>query len=167
MTDFDPVRILSTLKRHGVALVVVGGIAAVAHGSPLVTEDVDISPDRRTENLDRLAAALAELGARLRVAGEPEGVPFPIDAGFLAAQPHMLYLVTRFGDLDLMLTPAGFPNGYDDLIGQSITVDLGDGTGTPVASLRDVITSKQAAGRLKDQAALPYLRALAERLDDE
>lgn len=39
--DFD--RIVSTLSRHGVAYVLIGGIAAVAHGSTLATEDVDLT----------------------------------------------------------------------------------------------------------------------------
>ncbi len=163
--DSDPVRVVATLHRHGVEFIVVGGLAAVAHGSPLATEDVDIAPRRDRGNFDRLAAALAELGARLRVAGEPDGVPFPIDAGFLAAQPHLLTMVTDAGDVDLTITPSGFPNGYDDLIAGSVIVDLGDGGATRIAALRDVIASKEAAGRDKDLAALPYLRALADELN--
>lgn len=161
---FHPQRIVATLNRHGVQFVVIGGIAAVAHGSPLPTEDVDITPERSVRNLERLAAALHELGARLRTAGEPDGVDFPIDAGFLGAQPHMLTLTTVAGDLDLALTPAGFPNGYDDLVEDSVVVDLGDGAATRVASLHDVIASKEAAARTKDLAALPVLRALADEL---
>lgn len=161
---FDPRRIKATLNRHRVSFIIVGGVAAVAHGSPLPTEDVDVCPERSATNLDRLAAALAELGARLRVAGDPEGVEFPTDRGFLAAQPHMPNLTTDAGDLDLTITPAGFPNGYDDLLDGSVVVDLGDGAATRIASLRDVIPSKEAAGRPKDLAALPYLRALADEL---
>jgi hypothetical protein len=79
----------------------------------------------------------------------------------------LLNLVTDAGDLDLTITPAGFPNGYDDLIGSAVVVDLGDGTPTHVAALRDVIASKEAAGRSKDTAALPHLRALADERERE
>jgi hypothetical protein len=162
--SYDPQRVIATLHRHGVDFVVVGGLAAVAHGAPLPTQDVDIAPERSAANLDRLAAALGELGAKLRVAGDPDGVEFPIDGPFLASQPHVLNLVTAAGDLDLTITPAGFPNGYDDLVGGSVAVDLGDGESTRIAALSDVIASKEAAGREKDLAALPYLRALADEL---
>lgn len=162
--SFDPEHLLRTLNRHGVAYVLVGGFAAVAHGSSLLTEDVDVAPARDRANLDRLAAALGELGARLRAANEPAGVGFPCDGGFLAAQPLMLNLITVAGDLDLTLAPAAFPNGYDDLVGDAVAIDLGDGMVTQVASLRDVIASKRAAGRTKDLAALPHLEALADEI---
>lgn len=162
---FDPERVLRTLNSHRVAYVLVGGFAAVTYGSSLPTEDVDISPARDRANLDRLAAALQELGARIRTENEPAGVAFPCDGAFLAAQPMMLNLITGSGDLDLALAPAGFPNGYDDLIGRAVAIDLGDGVETKVASLADVIESKRAAGRTKDVAALPHLEALAEEID--
>ncbi len=162
--SFDPERLLRTLNRNGVAYVLVGGFAAVAHGSSLPTEDVDISPSRDRANLDRLAGALGEVGARIRTDNEPAGVAFPCDGAFLAAQPLMLNLVTTFGDLDLTLAPAGFPNGYDDLVGNAVVIDVGDGAGTRVASLDDVITSKRAAGRTKDLAAMPHLEALAQEV---
>lgn len=159
---FDPEYILQALNRYGVAYVVVGGIAAVAHGSTLLTEDVDIAPARDRKNLDRLAAALRELGACTRTEGEPTGVAFPCDGAFLAAQPTMLNLVTDYGDVDLTLAPSGFPNGFADLVDNAIAIDVGDGTQTRIASLADVIASKRAAGRRKDIAALPYLEALAD-----
>jgi hypothetical protein len=162
--SYEPERLLQTLNRHGVAYVVVGGLAAVAHGSTLPTEDVDVAPARDRANLDRLAGALRELGARIRADHEPEGVEFPRDGAFIAAQPTMLNLVTTFGDLDLTITPSGFPSGYDDLVTNSVDIDVGDGMATKIASLDDVITSKRAAGRAKDKAALPYLEALADEI---
>jgi hypothetical protein len=157
---FDPERLLRVLNRHGVVYVIVGGLAAIAHGSTLPTEDVDVAPARDRANLDRLGAALREIGARLRTGHDPAGVEFPCDGAFFAAQPTMLNLVTDLGDIDLTIAPTGFPGGYDDLIVDAIAVDLGDGVMTRIASLDDVISSKRAAGRHKDLAALPYLEAL-------
>lgn len=159
--DFE--RIVATLARHDVAYVLVGGAAAVAHGSTLPTEDVDVTPARDRPNLDRLAAALSELGARLRTSNEPEGVAFPVDGGFLAAMPLMLNLVTDAGDLDITLAPSGFPQGYDTLGPRAIEIDF-DGVTVMVAALDDIITSKRAANRAKDRAALPYLEALADEI---
>jgi hypothetical protein len=161
---FDFERIASTLSRHGVAYVLVGGAAAVAHGSTLPTEDVDITPARDLRNLDRLADALRELDARIRAPNEPGGVEFPYDGRFLAAIPLMLTLTTIAGDVDIALAPAGFAGGYDALAPRAVEVDFGNGVIVSVAALDDVIASKRAANRAKDKAALPYLEALADEI---
>jgi len=165
VSEFDPARILRTLHEHEVDFVLVGGLAATAHGSSLLTADADITPSRRSDNLERLAAALKELQARLRVDREPEGVPFPVDAAFLSAQSLMLNLTTLAGDLDLTFAPSAFPGGYDQLLANAVPVRLVDGAETAIASLDDLIASKQAAGRDKDMAALPYLRALRREIE--
>lgn len=158
---FDPERVLEVLHRHSVEFVLIGGLAAVAHGSPLPTTDVDVTPDRDAGNLDRLASALRELGARIRT-GDPDGVVFPIDGAFLAAQPRMLNLTTDAGDVDLTYLPAGFDGGFDDLVDESDLVELADGVTTRVARLTAIIRSKETADREKDRRALPYLRALLD-----
>lgn len=166
MSEFDPVRILRVLHEHRVEFVLVGGLAAVAHGSSLLTGDADITPSRRTDNLERLAAALRALDARLRTDREPDGVPFPIDAAFLAAQPLMLNLTTDAGDVDLTFAPSAFSGGYDELLRNAVLLRLVDDVDTAVASLDDIITSKESAGRDKDHAALPYLRALRREIGE-
>jgi hypothetical protein len=160
--DFD--RIVSTLSRHGVAYVLIGGAAAVAHGSTLATEDVDLAPARDRANLDRLGEALLELRARLRTANEPGGVEFPCNGGFLAAIATMLTLTTDAGDIDVALAPAGFAEGYEALAPRASEIDFGDGAVVLVAALDDIIASKRAADRPKDRAALPYLEALADEI---
>ncbi|MGH3091226.1 MAG: hypothetical protein ACRDOG_02685, partial [Gaiellaceae bacterium] len=64
--EFQPKVILSTLERHGVEFVVIGGLAGMAQGSSYPSYDVDIAYGRVYENLERLARALRELGATLR-----------------------------------------------------------------------------------------------------
>ena len=97
---------IAALDLHKVRYVVIGGLGAVLHGSPIVTQDADICPARDRENLDCLAAALRELKARLRVAGVPEGISFPYEGAFLS-NVQLLNLITPFGDLDLSYEPAG------------------------------------------------------------
>ena len=65
--------------------VLIGGLAAVFHGSPFPTEDADITPQNDRPNLTRLAAALRELNAKIRTEAFPEGLPFACDADELAA----------------------------------------------------------------------------------
>ena len=157
---FEPIRALKTLRAHEVRFVVVGAFAAVVQGYPLPTYDVDVTPARGRDNLVRLAAALVELQAELRVPG-PEPVPFPFDAGMLE-RAETWTLVTDAGPLDLVLTPAG-TRGYDDLRRDAVEIELG---GVPMlfASLRDVIRMKQTGNRPKDLAQLPALRATLDRV---
>jgi hypothetical protein len=153
--------IFAALARHYVDYVLIGGLAAVLHGSPLPTLDAGICPSADPQNLRRLAAALDELDARVRTPDTPAGVPFPRDAAFLS-RVSLLNLVTRAGDLDLSFTPAGTA-GYADLVLRSVFMPI-HGTGVHVASLEDVIRSKEAANRPKDQRTLPTLRQLLEEI---
>lgn len=79
----DPLEILRTLERHGVRYVLIGAAAARVAGAPVVTEDIDVTPATSRGNLERLAAALRELDARLRSSVEPQGVAFPVDPEML------------------------------------------------------------------------------------
>lgn len=158
----DPLESLRALERHGVRYVLIGAAAARIAGAPVVTEDIDVTPAIDPANLERLAAALQDLDARLRSPTQPEGVPFPIDAGMLASA-DIWTLTTSTGDLDLCFTPAG-TRGYVDLKREATRVSLGEGLTVSVASLRDVIRSKEAAGRAKDIAQLPILRQTLEQI---
>jgi hypothetical protein len=144
-----------------VRFVVIGGIAALSHGSPLPTEDVDVTPQRDDANLARLATALDELGARMR-AERGDVVPLPRDPRLLA-QAEIWTLTTRHGGLDVESTPPGTA-GYDDLRRDAFAVDVGKGVHVDVASLADVIRSKEASNRPKDRAQLPALRQTLERV---
>jgi hypothetical protein len=155
---FDPVRALKTLDGHGVRFVVVGAFAAVVQGYPLPTYDIDVTPDRDSENLVRLVSALRELNAALR-GPEGEPVPFPLEARMLE-QADLWTLLTDAGPLDLVLAPAG-TRGYDDLRRDAVEVELG-GARLLFASIRDVIRMKEASNRPKDQAQLPALRQTLE-----
>lgn len=154
---FDPAPVLAALTLHGVKFVVIGGFAARLHGSPLPTEDVDVTPEMSPGNLTRLSAALRELDARVRHPDVPEGLPFDHDATSLAGSLFW-NLITKYGDLDLSFTPAG-TTGYSSLAPEAVRLRLG-GVEFAVASLQDIVTSKAAANRPKDQRALPVLREL-------
>lgn len=161
MAALQAEELFACLNRHDVKYVLIGGLAAVLHGSPLPTLDADICPARDADNLGRLAAALDEIDARVRTPDTPDGVPFPRDAMFLS-RVDLLNLVTRAGDLDLSFTPAG-TRGYVDLAERAETVVL-YGVPVRVATLEDVIRSKEAANRPKDLRTLPTLRQLLEEI---
>ncbi len=161
MPQFQPEEMLRTLERHEVRYVLIGGMAATLHGSPLPTRDADICPAADPQNLEALAAGLREMGARIRTQDAPAGLPFACDAVFLR-QMKLLNLTTRFGDLDLSFEPSG-TGGYDQLSPRAVRYDLGDGLLIPVAALEDIIRSKEAANREKDRQALPTLRLLLQK----
>ena len=159
---FDPIRICEILNEERVEYVIVGGFAAVIRGSSLPTRDIDIVPSRVSENLDRLARALTRMNAEIRIEGG--SVPTRIDGAFLANMPFMLNLVTDFGEMDLTFTPAGRAGGFDGWrVGATIET-VSEGVTVVVASLDDVIDSKQAANRAKDHLSLPYLESLRDEI---
>lgn len=152
----------TVLDDHQVRYVVIGGLAAAMWGSDLPrTTDADITPARDPANLDRLAEALAELDARLRVPGEPAGVAVPLDRKTFTQD--IVCLLTRYGPLDVSFTPEG-TTGYDGLASGAVVRPIGSHRGVPIADLADIIDSKTAAGRAKDLAQLPALRRLLQRI---
>ena len=157
MPRFHPEQIFRILEAYGVCYVLIGGLAATLHGSPLRTGDADICPASNAENLERLARALSEMQARIRAPDAPHGLPLACDARFLVGV-DLLSLSTEYGDLDLAFRPAG-TDGYDDLAQRTVRYEL-EGVVVPVADLEDVIRSKAAAGRPKDLATLATLREL-------
>jgi len=164
MVDLRPAEIFEVLDRHDVRYVLIGGLAATLYGAPHVTTDVDIVPQEDQGNLERLSEALTELNARIRVASEPDGMPFGHDGSSLA-RVRIWNLVTDLGNLDITFVPSG-TRGYEDLRRDLRAVTV-RGIDVPVASLADVIRSKEAADRERDRAILPLLREMLERQRDE
>jgi hypothetical protein len=160
--EFEPERILETLAEHEVDYVLIGGLAAATHGSPFLTQDVDITPDVQIDNMDRLSGALRDLGARIRTEGVDGGLPFDHDGESLSAA-GVWNLTTRYGDLDISLRPTG-TDGFGDLSRGARPVSA-FGVRVVIASLEDIIRSKQAANRPKDQRVLPTLRELQANRD--
>jgi hypothetical protein len=85
----------------------------------------------------------------------PEGLPFSRDATS-PVKVGVWNLTCKFGELDISFEPSG-TNGYEDLVRTAIRIDV-RGDQTAIASLPDIIRSKEAAGRPKDFTALPALQ---------
>lgn len=155
-TRFRPSSILGLLTAHGVDFVVIGGVAAVLHGSPRNTRDLDICFARDEANLTLLGRALRELRARLRRVADD--VPFVPDAATLK-RVTTLTMETVAGHFDILASPDGAPP-YERLRRNAERYDLG-AFAVLVASIDDLIEMKRAAGRDKDRADITELQAIA------
>jgi transcriptional regulator with XRE-family HTH domain len=152
--------LFTTLARHNVQFVLIGALGAMLYGFPRITWDADITPARGADNLERLAAALRELEARVFTEREPEGVPFDCSRQMLA-RADVWNLITRAGRLDLAFTPSG-TTGFDDLARGAVRFEL---YGHPLlaARLEDIIRSKEAADRPKDRQDVVVMREMLKR----
>ena len=161
--------IVETLNRNGVAYVVIGGVAAQAWAASVnvdiqPTLDIDVTPAGDRANLERLSAALHELGARIRAPGVPEGLPFDHDGASLA-RSLTWNLICSAGPFDISMAPTG-TDGYADIARKARAVII-DGIETPLADLSDVIRSKRAANRPKDLEVLPALEEALRRREED
>jgi len=126
LTDEAAAAIVGVLHAHGVTFIVIGGFAIQLHRVEGLarTSDIDVTPERSRQNLERLAEALTELQARLRGDRLPdEGLPVPWHVDLLDRMDTALNLITRFGPLDLSLKPSG-TDGYPDLVGSAVEFAL-------------------------------------------
>jgi len=162
MPLFDPASILAVLTRHRVDFVVIGAYAAVTQGWSEPTSDIDITPDREVGNLNRLVDALHAMDARVLTPEGDADTAWPLDDQHLRLR-ETTFVTTRFGDLDVVINPAG-ANGYPDLARptESFLLVIG-GAEVRVARLERVIASKRASDRPKDRDAIPRLEALLRR----
>ena len=155
MAEFDPRRIVLTLLDHGVDFVVIGANAAILQGVPLPTTlDFDVTVAISGANRKRLAGALAELDAKLRLRPDDDPIDAPLDERMLA-NLSVVTLATRHGPFDVLFEPSGAPS-YAELRKNSVVVRA-YGVVVRAASIQDIIAMKRAAGRPKDTAHLVIL----------
>ena len=158
MTGFAT--LLDSLHEAGVEFILVGGVAAVAHGSARLTQDVDVSYARSEANLRRILAALSPHEPYLR--GAPPGLPFEWSVETLRSGLNFT-LTTRVGDIDLLGQIVG-GGTYEDLVDHCITVII-FGRETRLLDLPWLIRVKRAAGRPKDLEVIAELEALREEIE--
>jgi hypothetical protein len=147
-----PSAVFATLARHDVRFVLIGGVAAIVRGWEGITPDVDIVPDERYDNLQRLSDAFQDL-VRQRSAELAAAL-----AGNVSGRTWNL--LSDLG-LDIMFHPDG-AGGYDELR-RNATVFTIRSWGVYVASLDDLIRAKQTSARTKDVAIVPDLVSLRQR----
>lgn len=158
MTDFRG--LLSTLAEGGVEFILVGGAAAIAHGSSRLTQDLDIVYRRSPENIAKVVRTLAPHAPYLR--GAPVGLPFEFDEATVA-RGFNFTLTTSLGAIDLLGSITG-GGGYEDLLPHTVEFAV-FGLRCRGLNLETLIEVKRAAGRPKDLEAIAELEALREERD--
>lgn len=168
IVGLDTEKILRTLDAHGVEYVLIGGLASIAHGSTLATADADVVPRSGVGNLARLIEALVSLDARLlmseRRLGMESGEPWEVTELRQGPQSLMAsaawHFTTSAGPIDVVMTATGVGT-YEDHLG-SVEEREAFGVRILVAGIDDLIASKEALQRPKDQAVLGELRELRD-----
>lgn len=154
-------QLLALLLDSSVEFVLVGGGAAVIHGAPVTTQDIDIVHSRDPANIDRLLQVLASLDARVV---DPAGRNLKPERAALAG-PGQSLLRTRLGRVDV-LGNLHDGRGYAQLLATADTVDF-DGRPLRIIDLQTLIAIKSGTGRAKDRLVVPVLLELARRRASE
>src|SRR6266700_1281808 len=152
----DPYVLLRELEDARVSYVVVGALARIIHGSEETTEDLDVVPSLRPDNLRRLEEALEALDAR-RVDARPLGI-----AELDAEQEPWVPLVCNGGEIHVVVGPLG-TRGYDDLRRRANREPLGEGLRPRVAHPADLVRMLEAHDDpVRDPHVLPMMRRMLE-----
>lgn len=153
----DLAALLAPLVRHRVEFVIIGGIAGSAQGSSYPSFDLDIAYARDRDNLERLVAALTEIGVVLR--GAPADLPFQLEAQTLRNGANFTF-VTPHGDFDVLADVAGI-RSYE-ILRAGAEIKRISGFDVPVASIDHLIAMKRAANRAKDKLMLEEYIVIAD-----
>lgn len=150
--------LLQRLSDAGIEFVVVGGVAAVLHGSSMVTRDLDVCAELTSQNLEKLRDAFRDFHPVHRISSPRLSfleVPEP------GASLLNLYLQTDLGALDVLGSITGVGD-FEQVRASAIEVEL-FGRKVKVIALEKLIRAKEAVGRPKDLMAVTELRAIAQR----
>lgn len=151
-------KILERLVECKVEFVLVGGLAAMVHSAPVMTEDVDICLSFTRENLDRLVEAVRDLHPRHRLTAQR--LPFEINDRNWSAFKN-IYLTLDWGILDCLGEVLGI-GPFVKVMEESelLPFDFGN---CRVLSIGGLIRAKEAVGRPHDMKTVGYLRAILEK----
>lgn len=155
---FHPRELFQALARHAVDYVTVGGVAIQAHGAQRLTRDLDVAIAASKDNLERLAAALSDVDARIL---GPDGQRSrSVPSATMLASGDQWHLVTDYGRLDVLTLPAHL-GSFADLRARAHDVPLGD-VSVPIAHRDDLLRMKRASGRPQDLLDVQLLESLGD-----
>lgn len=151
--------ILKRMNESGVPYVLIGGLAARAHGSSVNTDDIDVCVEPIDEHWRRIVAAFSDVRPYYRM--RPDKPPLTPDHPWLVGLKN-LYLRTDIGQLDILGEVPGV-GSYGDIKDKTISADL-QGLQCRVLDIPTLIRAKQQANRPKDQQAIRELQIIWQRI---
>ncbi|HEY1683273.1 MAG TPA: hypothetical protein VGG19_00800 [Tepidisphaeraceae bacterium] len=153
------IEFLKRLTDHGIPFVIVGGVAAITHGTNRITEDLDICAPLDHETAVRIIRAFSDLEPKWWVRRD-----LPVikeDSANLRDLKNM-YLITTWGRIDILGEVPGVGN-FDEIKSRAVTMLFGE-TLCQVIDLDTLIQSKKTAGRVKDKKDLRELLLIRDML---
>jgi hypothetical protein len=160
-SDMDPLlTILKRLLDQRVELVIVGGMAAMYHGSTMVTQDIDFCVPFDVPTMTGIIAALRPIRPTFRM--RPDRMPMYDDPERLA-RLNLLAIETESGIVDFLKEVSGVGE-FAEAAAQSEPIEVAEGIVCPVLTLEALINAKRAAGRPKDRLAVTVLESLRGKL---
>jgi predicted nucleotidyltransferase len=155
--------LLQRLADSGLDFVIVGGYAAVIHGSALMTRDLDVCIVLTPENVEKLRHMLADCHPKHRMT--PQRLSFLDHPGPDAPPIQNLYLETDLGVIDVLSSILGVGD-FARLRSEAEELEV-YGRVFHVISLADLIRSKEALKRERDLLAVKELRAISAKRPGE
>ncbi len=154
-------KLIENLHKSKIEYILIGGMAALAHGAPVFTFDLDIVHKRSDGNLEKIKDLLISLDAYQR---RPDDLKLKPDFDALKGTGHML-LSTRFGPMDILgKIEKGL--GYDELINHVIEIEF-HSFKIHVLDLETLIELKKESTRPEDQHRLSILENTLEQIRQE
>ncbi len=151
-------KLIENLDKSNIKYILIGGMAAIAHGAPVFTFDLDIVHERSDDNLEKIQNLLISLDAYQR---RPDDLKLKPDFDALKGTGHML-LSTQFGPMDILgKIEKGL--GYDELINHVIEIEF-HGFRIHVLDLETLIELKKESTRPEDQHRLSILEKTLEQI---
>ncbi|MEN8663316.1 MAG: nucleotidyltransferase [Lentimonas sp.] len=151
------IKLLEILTQAEIEFVLVGGAAAYAHGSSMMTQDLDVCGCLSKQNIERLAKALAPHNPKHRISKE--------QPAFTAEQADKqvfknIYLTTDIGQIDFLGEIKGLGN-YDTVKEASQTLSMGNFS-FQILSIGKLIEAKEAMGRPRDLETVSILKSILD-----
>lgn len=146
--------VFERLDRAHARYVLVGAIALLLHGVEIAfTQDLDLAITLRPEDRDAILAAFADADPR------PPRAKGPVVWDAFSIRSPWTKIVTKFGEIDLLVTLPGIEGGFEGLYERSIVFKIQD-VPYRVASLDDLAAMKRASVRPKDRMHLDMIEQL-------
>ena len=150
-------KLLEILSHARVEFVLVGGAAAYAHGSSMMTQDLDVCGNLSKGNIQRLAEALKPYHPKHRIS-KAQPAFTPEQAGKDSFKN--IYLTTDIGQVDFLGTVKGVGD-YEAVRDASEDLSMGDFS-FKILSISKLIEAKEAMGRPRDIETAAILREILD-----